>query len=274
MLTTSWRPNRGADFETPVFAVGDVHGQAGALRVLLGHISSLVSPDEDAELIQLGDLVDRGPDSLGALDLAFSDLPAFRRITRLPGNHELMLLQALRGDRKARNLWIMNGGSTVLDEISLSPSDSADERFRRLVQRLPNCFEEAYSTGPVYVVRQGVLFVHAGLMPGVAVEDFMSAPRFGPWSHAHWAWIREPFLSWRGRWDAQGLHLVAHGHTPATQSRLRRPEAAEAILDLSESMGRICLDAGGMYFDQVAAVEFRGTRHRIHVAEATSASRT
>ena len=185
-----------------------------------------------------------------------------------------MLLEALRGDRNALNLWIMNGGNTVLGEIHLSPRDSADERLRRLVQRLPENFEQVYSTGPAYVVRHGVLFVHAGLMPGATLIDFMSAPRLGPWSQAHWAWIREPFLNWRGRWEAQGLSLVVHGHTPATQSRLRSPKAAEAILDLSASVGRICLDAGAMNLDQVAAVEFRGTRHRIHVAEATWASRT
>jgi serine/threonine protein phosphatase 1 len=271
MLTTSWRDNNGAIFQAPIFAIGDVHGQAEALRHLLDHILSLVSPEEDAEFIQLGDLIDRGPDSLGALDLAFGDLPGFRRITHLPGNHELMLLKALRGDPKAFSLWVMNGGRTVLDEMVLPPSLSADEQLRRLVHRLPERLEEAYTTGPAFVVRQGVLFVHAGLMPGVALEDFMSAPRLRSWSDTHWAWIREPFLNWRGGWEAQGLRLVVHGHTPATSSRLRSPEAAEAILDLSDSKGRICLDAGAAYFDQVAAVEFRGDRHRIHVAQALPA---
>jgi serine/threonine protein phosphatase 1 len=253
--------------------VGDVHGQAGALRRLLDHISSLVSAGDDAELIQLGDLVDRGPDSLGALDLAFSDLLGFKRVTRLPGNHELMLLKALRGDRKALSLWLMNGGSTVLDEMDLPPSISPDERLRRLVERLPESFEEAYTTGPAFVVRHGVLFVHAGLMPGTELDNFMAAPRFGSWSDTHWAWIRGPFLNWRRGWEAQGLHLVVHGHTPATHSPLQSPRDAEAYLDLSQSMGRICLDAGAMHFDQVAAVEFRGDRHRIHVAEALGVSR-
>jgi serine/threonine protein phosphatase 1 len=271
MLTTAWRDNNGAIFDAPVFAIGDVHGQAQALRHLLDHISSLVSPEEDAELIQLGDLIDRGPDSLGALDLAFGDLPGFRRITHLPGNHELMLLKALRGDPKALSLWLMNGGHAVFDEMDLPPNLSADEQFRHLGHFLPENFEEAYTTGPACVVRHGVLFVHAGLLPGVALEDFMSAPRLGSWSDTHWAWIREPFLNWRGGWEAQGLRLVVHGHTPATSSRLRSPEAAEPILDLAGTKGRICLDAGAAYVDQVAAVEFRGERHRIHVAQAIPA---
>jgi serine/threonine protein phosphatase 1 len=273
MLATAWRPNNGASFDTPVFAVGDVHGQAGAFRRLLSHISSLVALDEDAELIQLGDLMDRGPDSLDALDLVFRELPGFRRVTRLPGNHELMLLKALHGTRRDVALWLMNGGNAVLDEMDLPPRASDHERLRRLRQRLPAGFEETYTTGPTHVVRHGVLFVHAGLMPGVALADFMSAPHLGSWSDDHWAWIREPFLDWRGGWQAQGLSLVVHGHTPATLTRLASPEAVEAALDLSEPLGRICLDAGAAQLDQVAAVEFRGDRHRIHVARATPGSR-
>ncbi len=271
MLTTAWRPNNGATFDAPVFAVGDVHGQADALRHLLSHISSLVSPDESAELIQLGDLIDRGPASLGALGVAFSDLPTFRRVTRLPGNHELMLLKALQGSRRDVALWLMNGGDTVLDELDLPSSMSDKERLRELAHRLPADFEEGYMTGPTHAVRHGVLFVHAGLMPRLALSAFMASPRLGAWSDDHWAWIREPFLEWRGGWQAQGLSLVVHGHTPATWSRLQSPETAEEILDLSESMGRICLDAGAAQLDQVAAVEYRGNRHRIHVVTATPA---
>ena len=266
MLTTAWQPNKGATFEAPVFAIGDVHGQAEALRRLLGHISSLVSPEEDAELIQLGDLIDRGPDSLSALELVFGDLPSFTRVTHLPGNHELMLLQALRGDRRDIALWRMNGGHTVVKEMHLPSSMSDEEQLRQLAHRLPGSFEETYTTGPAHVVRHGVLFVHAGLMPGVALDTFMSAPRLGSWSDTHWAWIREPFLDWREGWEPQGLSNVVHGHTPATWSRLRSPEAVAAILDLSDSKGRICLDAGATQLDQVAAVEFRGDRHRIHLA--------
>ena len=184
MLSTAWRPNNGASFDTPVFAVGDVHGQAGALRRLLSHVSSLLSPEDDAELIQLGDLMDRGPDSLGALDLLFRELPSFRRVTRLPGNHELMLLKALHGTRRDLALWLMNGGNTVLDEMDLPPRASDDERLRQLARRLPAGFEETYTTGPTHVVRHGVLFVHAGLRPGVALPDAMAAPRFGSWSRA------------------------------------------------------------------------------------------
>ena len=107
----------------PVFVVGDVHGHRDALASLLQG-SGLIDADErwagaDAVLWLVGDLVDRGPDGLGAIDFA-------RRLEResdgavrcLLGNHEAFLLAARRfGDRDTsfpgttfRDVWRMNGG--------------------------------------------------------------------------------------------------------------------------------------------------------------------
>lgn len=73
-------PNvRGRDFY-----VGDIHGYTTLLRSLLEHV--VFDPEID-RLISVGDLVDRGPDSLGATKLI--DQPWFFAVL---GNHELMSL--------------------------------------------------------------------------------------------------------------------------------------------------------------------------------------
>jgi hypothetical protein len=46
------------------FAIGDIHGCAGAFRLLLGRIQ----PGASDTVVLLGDYIDRGPDSCAVLD--------------------------------------------------------------------------------------------------------------------------------------------------------------------------------------------------------------
>jgi serine/threonine protein phosphatase 1 len=69
------------------FIVGDLHGHPDALRALMDHVGF----DDDADrLFSVGDLVDRGPNSAGALDLL--EAPWFYPVL---GNHDAMLLATL-----------------------------------------------------------------------------------------------------------------------------------------------------------------------------------
>lgn len=84
------------------FVVGDVHGHARLLDTLLAAVDFDPATDR---LIALGDLIDRGPDSLELLT----------RVERLPwlfslrGNHEAMLKDSLQSVVSAL-LWHRNGG--------------------------------------------------------------------------------------------------------------------------------------------------------------------
>lgn len=84
-----------------IYIVGDLHG----CRSLLD--AQLIAQSFDIEkdlLVSVGDLIDRGPDSLGCLRLL--DAPWFRSVR---GNHEEMALQALAGG--SREMWQRNGGN-------------------------------------------------------------------------------------------------------------------------------------------------------------------
>ena len=117
----------------PVFVVGDVHGHRDALVRLLRD-AGLVDAAErwsggDAVLWLLGDLVDRGPDGIGAIELV-------RRLEResggavrcLLGNHEAFLLATLVAGSEDTgfpgatfaDVWLANGG-VVRDLESLTP---------------------------------------------------------------------------------------------------------------------------------------------------------
>jgi serine/threonine protein phosphatase 1 len=66
-----------------LIAIGDIHGCHAEFAELLER----VEPTADDQLVLLGDLVNRGPDSLKVIDLAKQ-----HRAISLLGNHELRLL--------------------------------------------------------------------------------------------------------------------------------------------------------------------------------------
>jgi len=83
-----------------IWVVGDLHGCRRELDILLKQHQ--FDPQQDL-LISVGDIIDRGADSLGCL--ALLQEPWFRCVR---GNHEEMALSALQGQNMA--LWQINGG--------------------------------------------------------------------------------------------------------------------------------------------------------------------
>jgi len=65
---------------------GDVHGEAKALADLLSYTREVIGPDAPLEIYSVGDLIDRGPDSKGVIDLCIQ-----HGVRNLLGNHELWL---------------------------------------------------------------------------------------------------------------------------------------------------------------------------------------
>lgn len=107
--------------------IGDVHGQIEKLRSLLRE-AGLIGHDDawsgrESTLWLLGDFVDRGPDGVGAIDLAMRLQREAARdggaVHALFGNHDGMLLAAYRFHDRADawsarifvTTWQRNGGS-------------------------------------------------------------------------------------------------------------------------------------------------------------------
>jgi len=128
---SDWKPAPFALGGETVFAVGDVHGCAEQLTDLLDVIRTLAAEsDGPRRLVYLGDLVDRGPDTLGVLRLWAEDARTrgVDRVDRIIGNHEiLMLLAAGDGLRagKAAATWLAErtGGGKVLAEMRAAVRD-------------------------------------------------------------------------------------------------------------------------------------------------------
>ncbi len=73
----------------PLRVVGDVHGDSRAFAI---------AADTDRFVVQLGDLVDDGPDTPGALEIMFRLIDEGRGLFLL-GNHDFKLARALRGEK-------------------------------------------------------------------------------------------------------------------------------------------------------------------------------
>ena len=87
-----------------LYAIGDIHGCATALKALI----DAIDPGQDDTIVVLGDVIDYGPDTKGAVRQLL-DLSGRCRLVLLMGNHEEMLFNASSG-RDDRRYWESCGG--------------------------------------------------------------------------------------------------------------------------------------------------------------------
>jgi serine/threonine protein phosphatase 1 len=241
----------GVSPEVEVFAIGDIHGRSDLLAALIDEAAREPKLRDKRAIVFLGDLVDRGPDSLGAIDLAIS---AKARVgadeaIALMGNHETIMRLALDPESSwddaidAFDTWLGNGGDRTVAEFlkTEAPPDYLDDMLTEARASLPPRVLAWFSSlRPSW--RSGrVLFVHAGLNPKVELEAFLAVPWKTPLhkldEDRHWAWVRRPFLEHRPGPDGFSGFFVVHGHTPNDG----RPKASHA----DQIAGyRLNLDAG------------------------------
>ncbi len=118
--------------------IGDVHGDTKAFAV---------AAETDLFIVQLGDLVDDGPDTPGALAIMFRLLDEKRGLFLL-GNHDFKLARALRGDAVYRGPSLQR----TLDE--LTPALAA-RALHEIMQ------------APAWIDHGAALFVHGGFHPAM-----------------------------------------------------------------------------------------------------------
>jgi serine/threonine protein phosphatase 1 len=94
-------------------AIGDIHGCSRALDALL----TAIKPQALDVIVNLGDCVNRGPDSRGVLERLIA-LERQCKFIPLLGNHDEMLLQLLMDARAGRpralSNWLRMGGEATL----------------------------------------------------------------------------------------------------------------------------------------------------------------
>jgi serine/threonine protein phosphatase 1 len=147
--------------QSRTIAIGDIHGCTSALRALL----DAIAPTRADTIVLLGDYIDRGPDSKGALDLVIA-LAGRCRVVPLLGNHEEMLLAAL-SDRNALKNWLACGGVAALRSYGWAPGGPR----RALANLIPVQHQRFLSGCRPFHETQTHLFLHAGYVPELPITQ-------------------------------------------------------------------------------------------------------
>ena len=128
----------GLPFGVPLRIVGDVHGDARGFAAAAA---------TDRFVVQLGDLVDDGPDTLSALRIMFELIDRGQGLF-LIGNHDFKLARALRGDK-------VHLSADARATMASLPQSMAERTFREIMR------------APGWIGAGGLFFVHGGFHPGM-----------------------------------------------------------------------------------------------------------
>jgi diadenosine tetraphosphatase ApaH/serine/threonine PP2A family protein phosphatase len=175
--------------------VGDIHGCYDELVALV----QSVGLGESDRLISVGDLVTKGGKSREVLELFIADA----RFSSVIGNHDRALLEYWKGERRKKDL---------------KPSQ---KRCAKELKEWRERYAEFFDTLPGYIDLGSHVVVHAGLRPGVSLEeqsldDLTALRTLGPDRESR---VGTP---WYELYDGERVALF--GHWPAAAPR-RGPRA-------------------------------------------------
>jgi hypothetical protein len=247
---------------TAVHVTGDVHGHADKLRGLLRRCELIDDNDDwtggDSRLWFVGDLVNHGPDGIGAIELVMrlqaQAAESGGMVDTLLGNHDVVLLGAARlGDRDAPganrsfgDIWGESGGEAN-DLERLTESHVAWLCSRPLIAHEGD-YLLLHADAPFYAHHGGsIAEANAAIAEILHGED-----------PTRWARLLEAFgehgafVAPVGGSDAADAFLrrfggerIVHGHTPVSKMTGQPPETV--VEPLLYAGGR-CLDVdAGMY---------------------------
>jgi serine/threonine protein phosphatase 1 len=181
-----------------IAVIPDIHGHEEALVAILRHCGAvdggLAWARSGILVVQLGDLIDRGPRVRECVELMMRlKTEAQGDLVVLKGNHEALLLSAADSSQSLA-VWLMNGARATLE--------SYGESFDKLC-RPGQPHYQWFASLPVKWEYGGVLFAHGGLSKGN--PDGTDEEKL--------LWQRPPLV--RGNFQA-----VVCGHTPTSSGRV------------------------------------------------------
>jgi len=225
------------------YAIGDIHGQLALLQAAHALIAAdrAITGDATAPVVHVGDLVDRGPDCRGVVEYLIGGVAAGNPWLTIKGNHDRMftgflndirhhdaglrhdlgwLHPRLGGAATLQSYGVRNAADRPLAPVHAEAVAAVPQKHRRFLEALP-----------LWHLRGAVLFVHAGIRPGVDLRDQ---------TEDDMVWIRNEFLTDPRDHGA----LIVHGHT---------------AIDAPTHYGnRLNLDSGAAYGGPLSAVVIEG----------------
>ncbi|MFL6818048.1 MAG: metallophosphoesterase [Bradyrhizobium sp.] len=135
------------------YVIADIHGRCDLLNDALAAIGAR-SP---GLIVTIGDYVNKGPDSKSVIDRLLRGVAPGWSMVTLKGNHDAMMVEALRYPAKM-TAWIEKGGDATLASYGDSPAAVPESHV-------------AWLDGlPLTHVDRHRLYVHAGVDPEIPLE--------------------------------------------------------------------------------------------------------
>lgn len=221
-----------------VYAIGDIHGRLDLFDRLMVMIAQdeTTRPPLPRQLILLGDLIDRGPQSAQMIDRAMTLAQSVDNVSFIKGNHEELFIAAASGSAQHAGFFRRIGGVETLTSYGLPVRECAAMDDSALAQwmlaHVPrdhvdfvDQFEDTLTVGDY-------LFVHAGIRPRVRLDAQRPADL---------RWIRGEFLTHGGDHGP----MIVHGHSITD--------------DVDEQSNRIGIDTGAWRSGKLSALGLQGT---------------
>lgn len=186
-----------------IFVISDIHGMYKQFEQLLKFWN------RESKLVILGDLVDRGPQSLDVVRKAM-ELKATHGdlVMYCKGNHEEMLLDFIRLPEANRAFYFPHGGQeTMRSFLDATPTGGKQLNQIEQVYYVKEHFADELAfleSGKLYEIIGDVLLTHAGFeshfaeLSGSTEDDFL--------------WMRDHYLR-----ENKTPYVNVFGHTPTKQ---------------------------------------------------------
>ena len=230
-----------------IYAIGDIHGHILELKATHARIKADMERvgDTTAKIVHVGDYTDRGPASREVIEYLMDGIARGEPWICLRGNHDRLFTRFVRDmtafdDNMPPELSFLNpriGGNTTLASYGVTTVDYEFEAaFEAAQTAVPKEHLDFIEGLPLYYEWDKYLFVHAGIQPGVPLEQQ---------SEEDLIWIRKGWLDYEGDlpW------IVVHGHT--------------AVNLPSQFGNRIDIDTGAGYGWPVTAIVIEGDTQEV-----------
>ncbi|WP_420861661.1 metallophosphoesterase family protein [Algirhabdus cladophorae] len=212
-----------------LYAIGDVHGQHEMLLQALALIHA--DGGSDAQIVFVGDYVDRGPDSRAVIQTLMDGQAAGKNWITLKGNHDRYVTRFLDdmiiNDSATRPdlMWFnprLGGDKTLLSYgVHAEDGKPVEPVHEAALKAVPKDHRTWLEHLPLTFETDDLFFCHAGIRPGIPLDQQVENDLI---------WIRQGWLEFNGTLPKQ----VIHGHTA-----LEHPQ---------HHGNRVNLDGGAGYF--------------------------
>jgi len=193
-----------------IYAIGDVHGYLDLLNSVYQKITTDLNSigNRQYKVVFLGDYIDRGPDSAGCVQFLTELLAKDNHVICLKGNHEDKLQRFLANPTELADSFFGYGGTECAMSYGVNmrgfnyTNEEIVDVCAELDKKIPAEHQQFYAKLAKSVMFGDYFFCHAGVRPGVALDEQEDNDLMC---------IRSEFVAHKALYDK----VIVHGHTPA-----------------------------------------------------------